>query len=125
MADQPAHALAQPAHHLGQLQDHLHRRISVGGHLFELSHSSLRFNLIWFLHSGSPFSRERKFALSLARLRAESRYFLRSRGHSLGRCESTTTLKPNGPWITSRGADSSSRRSMTSMTHTDHNNVYI
>jgi len=55
LADQLAHSLAQPAHQLGQRQDHLHRRISVGGHLFELSHSSLRFNLIWFLHSGSPF----------------------------------------------------------------------
>ncbi|MGO9010656.1 MAG: RNA polymerase sigma factor, partial [Bryobacteraceae bacterium] len=26
-----------------------------------------RFNLIWFLHSDSPFSRERKFALSLSK----------------------------------------------------------
>ncbi|MGB6943555.1 MAG: hypothetical protein WBE37_14245, partial [Bryobacteraceae bacterium] len=44
--------------------------ISVRGHCLELLHSSLRFNLIWFLHSDSPFSRERKFALSLSRLRA-------------------------------------------------------
>jgi hypothetical protein len=33
----------------------LHRRISIRGHCLELPHSSLRFNLIWFLHSGSPF----------------------------------------------------------------------
>src|ERR1700676_4676134 len=86
LANQCSHALVQPADHLGHRQHHLHRRISIRGHFLELSHSSLRFNLIWFLHSDSPFSRERKFALSLSRLRAESRYFLRSTGHSLFGC---------------------------------------
>jgi hypothetical protein len=50
-----AHTLPQPAHHLRQRQYHLHRRISVGCHLFEPFHGSLRFNLVWFLHSDSPF----------------------------------------------------------------------
>jgi hypothetical protein len=35
--------------------------------------------------SDSPFSRQKKIALSLSRLRAESRYFLRSTGHFLPR----------------------------------------
>src|SRR5579864_9386631 len=72
----------QPSHHLGHGQHHLHRRIFIRGHCLELPHSSLRFNLIWFLHSDSPFSRQKKIALSLSRLRAESRYLLRSIGHS-------------------------------------------
>ena len=45
-----SHAPAQPAHHLGHGQHRLHRRISIRGHFLELPHSSLRFNLIWFLH---------------------------------------------------------------------------
>jgi hypothetical protein len=55
LANQGAHALPQPAHHFGHGQHHLHRRISTRGHFFELSDSPLRFNLVWFLHSGSPF----------------------------------------------------------------------
>ncbi len=39
--------------------------ISVHGDCIELLHSSLRFNLIWFLHSDSPISLERTFALGL------------------------------------------------------------
>src|ERR1035441_8782433 len=30
-------------------------------------HCSLRFNLVWFLHSDSPFSRQKKIALSLSK----------------------------------------------------------
>jgi hypothetical protein len=70
LTDQLAHAFAQPADHLGQRQHHLYRRISFGSHFCELFHRSLRFNLIWFLHSDSPFSRQKKIALSLSRLRA-------------------------------------------------------
>src|SRR6202044_830749 len=90
LTDQFAHALTQPAHHLGHRQYHLHRRVSFPGHCLKLLHSSLRFNLVWFLHSDSSFSRQKKIALSLARLRAGSRYFLRSTGHSLAE-------NPGGP----------------------------
>jgi hypothetical protein len=38
----------------------LHRRISIRGHFLELPYRSLRFNLIWFLHSDSPFSRPKE-----------------------------------------------------------------
>src|ERR1035441_2505362 len=55
-----SNAFPQPAHHLGHGQDHLHRRISIRGHCLELLHFSLRFNLIWFLHSDSPFLGKRK-----------------------------------------------------------------
>ena len=82
LTNQFAHALSQPAHHLGHGQHHLHRRISIRGHCLELLHSSLRFNLVWFLHSDSPFSRQKKIALSLSGSERESRYFLRSTGHS-------------------------------------------
>src|ERR1017187_4509070 len=60
LTDQLTHAFPQPAHHLGHGQDHLHRRISIRGHCLELLHCSLRFNLIWFLHSDSPFLGKRK-----------------------------------------------------------------
>src|ERR1019366_8913622 len=62
--------------------DHLHRRISIRGHCLELLHSSLRLNLVWFLHSDSPFSPQKKLLSAYQRLRAGSRYFLRSTGHS-------------------------------------------
>src|SRR5216684_3979005 len=85
LTNQFTHALTQPAHHLGHGQHHLHRRISIRGHCLELLYCSLRLNLVWFLHSDSPFLGKRKFALSLSRLGAGSRYFLRSTGHSLRR----------------------------------------
>src|SRR5712692_1777159 len=81
LTNQFTHPFTQPAHHLGHGQHHLHRGISVRGHFRQLLHCSLRFNLVWFLHSDSPFLGKRKFALSLARLGAGSRYFLRSTGH--------------------------------------------
>jgi hypothetical protein len=40
------------------------------------------FNLVWFLHSDSSSSRHKKIVLSYQMLRAGSRYFLRSTGHS-------------------------------------------
>src|SRR5437870_6281978 len=81
LTNQLTHAFTQPAHHLGHGQDHLHGRISIRGHYLKLLYSSLRFNLVWFLHSDSFFS-AKEIALSLSRLRAGSRYFLRSTGHS-------------------------------------------
>src|SRR5437870_678075 len=83
LTNQLTHAFTQPAHHLGHGQDHLHGRISIRGHCLKLLYSSLRFNLVWFLHSDSFFS-AKEIALSLSRLRAGSRYFLRSTGHSRG-----------------------------------------
>src|ERR1700722_20225915 len=84
---QRTHALTQPARQPGPRWPHLPRRMSIRRHCLELLHSPLRFNFVWFLHSDSPFSPEKKIALSLSRLRAGSRYFLRSTGHSrlLGR----------------------------------------
>jgi hypothetical protein len=64
LANQFAYALSQPAHHLGQGQHHLHRRIPVRGHCLELLYRSLRFNLVWFLHSDSPFLGKRKLLLA-------------------------------------------------------------
>src|SRR5450432_1826079 len=64
LANQCADTLAQPTHHLGHRQHHLHCRISIRSHFLEPFYSSLRFNLIWFLHSDSPFSRERKLLLA-------------------------------------------------------------
>src|SRR6266705_4741494 len=55
LTNQFTHALTQPAHHLGHGQHHLHRRISIRGHCLELLYCSLRLNLVWFLHSDSPF----------------------------------------------------------------------
>src|ERR1039458_5981548 len=45
-------------------QHHLHRRISFRGHGLKLLHSALRFNLVWFLHSDSPFLGKRKLLLA-------------------------------------------------------------
>src|SRR5580765_4936484 len=53
LTHQFADTFSQPAHHLGHGQHHLHRWVSIGGHCLELLHSSLRFNLVWFLHSDS------------------------------------------------------------------------
>src|ERR1017187_4434386 len=70
LTNQFTHAFTQPAHHLGHGQHHLHRRISIRGHCLELLHSSLRLNLVWFLHSDSPFSRQKKLLSAYQRLRA-------------------------------------------------------
>src|SRR5262249_11037727 len=55
--------------YLRHRQPPLHRRVPIGGHYLELLHSSLRFHLVWFLHSDSPFSRQKEIALGLSRLR--------------------------------------------------------
>jgi hypothetical protein len=68
LSNQLAGALTQPAHDLGQRQHHLHRRISIRGHCIELLDGSLRFNLIWFLHSDSPFSWKKNFLEAITRL---------------------------------------------------------
>jgi hypothetical protein len=69
LTDQLTYAFAQPAHHLGQRQHHLYGRISIGGHFRELLHRSLRFNLVWFLHSDSPpFLGKRKLLSPYQRL---------------------------------------------------------
>src|ERR1019366_7104763 len=39
-------------------------RISFRGHGLKLLHSALRFNLVWFLHSDSPFLGKRKLLLA-------------------------------------------------------------
>src|ERR1035441_3234617 len=70
LTNQFTHAFTQPDHHLGHGQHHLHRRISIRGHCLELLHSSLRLNLVWFLHSDSPFSRQKKLLSAYQRLRA-------------------------------------------------------
>jgi hypothetical protein len=57
----------QPAHHFGHRQHNLYGRVSIPGHLFQPLHGSQRFDLIWFLHSDSPFFRQRKIALSLSK----------------------------------------------------------
>jgi hypothetical protein len=64
LPDQFTYPFAQPADHLGHGQDHLHSRIPIRCHRLKLLHCTLSFNLIWFLHSGSPFSRERKLLLA-------------------------------------------------------------
>src|ERR1022692_3373878 len=64
LTNELAHAFAQPAHHLGHGQHHLYRRISFRGHGLPLLHSALRFNLVWFLHSDSPFLGKRKLLLA-------------------------------------------------------------
>ena len=85
LANQFAYALAQPAHRLGQGQHHLHRWIAISGHLFQPFHGSLRFNLMWFLHSDSLlFFLAEKLLRAYQSSELESRYFLRSTGHSPG-----------------------------------------
>jgi len=64
LTNQFAHAFAQPAHHLGHGQHHLHRRIAIASHGLQLLHRALRVNLIWFLHSDSPFLGKRKLLLA-------------------------------------------------------------
>src|SRR5262245_7361243 len=90
MTDQFPNSLAEPAHHLGQRQDHLHGRVSLHSHCLELLHSSLRFNLVWFLQGDSPFLVKENL-LQPIKAGAESRYFLRSTGHSQG-IECNTTV---------------------------------
>ena len=70
LTNQFAHALTQPAHHLSHGQHHLHRRISIRGHCLELLHSSLRFNLVWFLHSDSLFFSAKENCSEPIRLRS-------------------------------------------------------
>src|SRR5271168_5223785 len=67
MTNQLTNALMQPAHHLSHRQHQLDRRISIRSHLFQPLHGSQRFDLIRFLHSDSPFFRQRKIALSLSK----------------------------------------------------------
>jgi hypothetical protein len=50
----------QTAQHLGHRQHHLHRRVSIRRHCLERFDSSLRFNLVRFLHSYSPFLGKRE-----------------------------------------------------------------
>src|ERR1035441_9244367 len=61
-------------------QHHLHRRISFRGHGLKLLHSALRFNLVWFLHSDSPFLGKRKLLLAYQGCEREVATFYDLRG---------------------------------------------
>src|SRR5262245_15946779 len=82
LPNQFAHAFSEPAHHLGHGQHHLHRRVSFRDHCLELLYSSLRFNLVWFLHSDSLLFLAENYLKAITPSGVESRYFLRSSGHS-------------------------------------------
>jgi hypothetical protein len=68
LPNQFAHPLAQPTDHRGHRQHHLHCRIPVFGHQFQLLHRTLRFDLIWFLHSDSLLFSAKKTARSLSKI---------------------------------------------------------
>jgi hypothetical protein len=60
LPDQLAYALLPPARCPGHRQHHLHRRVPLRSQFLQTLHGPVRFNLIWFLQSCSPFSREKK-----------------------------------------------------------------
>src|SRR5436305_4431083 len=55
------HTFLEHSHYPRQRQDHLDVGIGFGGKPAELLHGALLVNLVWFLHSDSPFSWKKNF----------------------------------------------------------------